>query len=37
VRFGNMKRDVLSANLELVWSRVETALAEGVGVVEVGR
>lgn len=37
IRFGNMRRDVLLANLETVWDRLEVALAEGVSVVEVGR
>jgi predicted nuclease of predicted toxin-antitoxin system len=37
IRFGNMRRDVLLANLEIVWDRLEEALAEGVSVVEVGR
>jgi predicted nuclease of predicted toxin-antitoxin system len=37
VRFGNMRRDVLLANFEAVWQRLEEAMAEGVSVVEVGR
>ena len=37
VRFGNTRRDVLLANFEAVWQRLEEAMAEGVSVVEVGR
>lgn len=37
VRFGNMRRDVLQARLDLVWPQLQDVLVGDVTVIEVGR